>query len=126
MRAPREHKRAFLKAFFDDEGCMDFRPAHNHRIIRGYQKDIDTLRVVQVLLTDLGIPARVKAPNEVVIVGKSSLTKFQKEIGFSPGVRINGKRSNSIWKRSLEKREILHRAIASYKPAGSSGVHRPK
>src|SRR3989344_239387 len=69
---PKELKHEFLKAFFDDEGCMNFR----------------------------------------------------KEIGFSLGVRINGKRSNSIWKQSLEKREILRRAIASFNPVGSNGVHR--
>ena len=31
-------KREFLRAFFDDEGCMDFRAVRNVRQIRGYQK----------------------------------------------------------------------------------------
>lgn len=124
--AHKEHKRSFLTAFFDDEGCMDFRPNNNHRKIRGYQKDVEILRIVQKLLADFGIEARYKRPNEVVIVEKENLEKFEREIGFSPGVRINGNRSNSIWKQSLEKREILRRAIQSYKPIGSNGVHRTK
>ncbi|OGG72878.1 hypothetical protein A3A38_01555 [Candidatus Kaiserbacteria bacterium RIFCSPLOWO2_01_FULL_53_17] len=76
------------------------------------------------MLSDFNIESRIQLPNEIVSVGKENLLKFEKEIGFSPGVRINGKRSNSIWKQSLEKREILRRAIASYKPVGSNGVHR--
>lgn len=121
---PHELKRIFLQAFFDDEGCIDFRPGRNKRSIRGYQKDVKILKIVEVLLRDFEISARFKFPNEVEIVGKENLLKFEKEIGFSPGVRINGRRSNSIWKQSLEKREILRRAIESYKPIGSNGVRR--
>lgn len=121
---PREMKRVFLRSFFDDEGCMDFRPHKNKRAIRGYQKDVTILRIVSLLLADFNIESKYKFPNEVQIIGKQNLEKFQKEIGFSHSVRINGKRSNSIWKESLEKREILRRAIASYKPLGSNGVHR--
>lgn len=121
---PRELKRTFVRAFFDDEGCIDFRIHKNARRVRGYQKNVAVLMLVQKLLLDFSIESRIEPPNEVVIVGEKNLRRFQKEIGFSPGVRINGKRSNSIWKQSLEKREILRRAIASYKPIGTPGVHR--
>lgn len=121
---PKEFKRVFLKSFFDDEGCMDFRPRRKTRSIRGYQKDTRILHIVSKLLKDFNIESKLKFPNEVQIVGKENLIRFQMEIGFSSGVRINGKRSNSIWKQSLEKREILRRAIESYKPVGSNGVHR--
>lgn len=123
---PLNHKREFLRAFFDDEGCIDFRPERNHRKIRGYQKRSETLHLVQKLLTHFNIESRVILPNEVNITGHANLERFQNEIGFSPGVRINGKRSNSIWKQSLEKREILRRAIESYKPIGYNGVHHSK
>ncbi|MDO8481872.1 MAG: LAGLIDADG family homing endonuclease [bacterium] len=112
---PRNLKREFVQSFFDDEGCMDFRLAENIRRVRGYQKNVRILYLVQKLLTDLGINSNIKAPNEVVITGKENLMKFQKEINFSHGVRINGNRPNSIWKKHLEKREILRRAIKSYK-----------
>lgn len=110
-----ENKRAFLKAFFDDEGCMDYRPYRNKRRVRGYQKNVSILHLVHSLLADLGIRSRIVMPNEVLITGKAELLKFQKEINFSPGVRINGNRSNSIWKEHLEKRVLLQMAIDSYK-----------
>lgn len=117
-------KREFLRSFFNDEGCMDFRPEKNTRRIRGYQKDVEILKIIRQLLLDFDIQSFIREPNEIVIAHKENLIKFQKEIAFSPGVRINGSRSNSIWKQSLEKRLILRRAIASYKPVGSNGVHR--
>lgn len=110
-----ECKRAFLKAFFDDEGCMDFRPAAKSRKVRGYQKDVSVLVLVQDLLNDFDIPARVVKPNEVVIVGKENLIKFEREVNFSPGIYINGNRSNSRWKKHIEKKELLRRAIKSFK-----------
>ena len=118
IKAPnlqRELKREFLRAFFDDEGCMDFRPNTNARRVRGYQKDINILKLVSSLLSDFGIKSNFQKPNEVVISGKENLLKFQKEINFSPGVFINGNRTNSIWKKHLEKRDLLGRAISSFK-----------
>lgn len=114
-KLPKEFKKVFLRAFFDDEGCMDFRPRHNHRRIRGYQKDVRVLEIVRTLLFDFGIESRIQLPNEVIITGKDNLSRFRQEIDFSAGVRINGERSNSIWKENLEKRDLLNRAIESYK-----------
>ena len=108
-------KREFLRAFFDDEGCMDYRPQSNRRKIRGYQKDVRILKIISNLLGDFGIESRVVKPNEVVITGKENLIKFEREINFSPGVYINGNRSNSRWKKHIEKRELLARAIKSFK-----------
>ncbi len=108
------HKREFLRAFFDDEGCMDFAPPKLRRV-RGYQKDVAILELVKELLADFGIEGRVVAPNEVVIRGKENLIRFEREIGFSSGVAINGNRSNSRWKESLEKQDLLRRAITSFK-----------
>lgn len=110
-----ECKKAFLRAFFDDEGCMDFRPATSQRKVRGYQKDISILALVQRLLNDFEISARVAKPNEVVIVGKENLLTFEREINFSSGVYMNGNRSNSRWKKHIEKRKLLRRAIQSFK-----------
>jgi len=114
-KMPTDTKRSFLQAFFDDEGCMDFRPSTNSRRIRGYQKDTGILKLVSSLLSDFGIESNFQKPNEVVISGKENLLNFQKEINFSPGVFINGNRTNSIWKKHLEKRDLLDRAISSFK-----------
>lgn len=108
------YKRTFLQAFFDDEGCAYFRKSASARAVRGYQKNTKILALIQTLLVDFSIPSTLIPPNEIVITGKDNLLRFQKEIGFSKGVRINGRRSNSIWKQSLEKREILRRAIESF------------
>lgn len=108
-------KREFLRAFFDDEGCIDYRPEENRRSIRGYQKDIRILKLIRNLLTDFDINSRVVRPNEVVIVGKENLIKFEKEINFSSGIYMNGNRSNSRWEKHIEKRELLKRAIESFK-----------
>jgi intein/homing endonuclease len=111
---PKDLKREMIRAFFDDEGCMDFRPNKNIRQIRGYQKDTRVLKLIATLLFDFNIQSRIALPNEVVISGRENLIRFQKEIGFSPGVYINGNRTNSTWKKHLEKRELLGRAINSY------------
>lgn len=112
-KMPQSLKREFVRAFFDDEGCMDFRPGRVR--IRGYQKDVRILKIIKRLLENFGITARIQLPNEVVIVGKNNLMVFEKEINFSPGVYINGNRSNSIWKKHLEKRVLLRMAIESFK-----------
>lgn len=114
-RLPQGLKSEFLRAFFDDEGCIDYRPMENRRSIRGYQKDIRILKLTQALLADLDINARIVKPNEVVIVGRENLIKFENEINFSSGVYINGNRSNSRWKKHIEKKELLKQAIRSFK-----------
>ena len=112
---PLSYQREFLRAFFDDEGCMDIRLTINLRRIRGYQKDQKVLELVQTLLGNFAIESRLRRPNEIVITGKESLKKFQKEINFSRGVRLNPNRTNSIWKKDIEKRELLDMAIRSFK-----------
>ena len=59
---PPECQREFLQAFFDDEGCMDYRPSRNVRQIRGYQKDKDILNIIQKLLHNFSIEAKIKKP----------------------------------------------------------------
>lgn len=114
-KMPAELKREFIRAFFDDEGCIDYRPKENKRSIRGYQKDVRILKIIKSLLFDFDIASRIVLPNEVVIVGKENLMKFEREINFSPGVYMNGNRSNSRWKKHAEKRELLKQAILSFK-----------
>lgn len=112
---PLDFKREFVRAFFDDEGCMDFRPKTNHRRVRGYQKEVHVLKIVRELLEEFSIDSHIEMPNEVVIVGKDNLQRFEQEINFSPGVYMNGNRSNSRWKKHMEKRVLLRRAIESFK-----------
>lgn len=106
----------FLRAFFDDEGCMDYKPSARTRRIRGYQHNSDVLKLIQRLLQKFGIQSTIRTSSkEIVISGRDQLCLFRNLINFSPGVKINGKRSNSVWKKSYEKRWLLEKAIASYK-----------
>lgn len=108
-----ECQREFIRAFFDDEGCMDARL--NKRMVRGYQKDRQVLIVIKDVLKHFSIEAKLQGRNEVVINGKDNLIKFRDQINFSKGVRINPNRTNSLWKKNLEKRKLLDMAIASFK-----------
>lgn len=108
-----ECQKEFLRAFFDDEGCMDARL--KKRMVRGYQDDVVILQTVKKLLANLNIDAKLQGKNEVVISGKENLIKFREQINFSKGVRVNPNRTNSLWKKNLEKRKLLDMAIASFK-----------
>ena len=111
----RNLKREFVRAFFDDEGCMDFKPELNTRRIRGYQKKVEILFLVQDLLKDFKIVSSIQLPNEIKITQKENLLRFQRHINFSKNIFMNGKRSNSVWKKHLEKRKILKMALDSYR-----------
>jgi len=111
--ATRIEKGIFLRAFFDDEGCAY--KWKNARKVRGFQQDLEMLRLVQKLLRDFDIQSKIDEKyKEIVISRKENLIKFRDKINFSKGIYINPDRKNSIWKKKLEKREILDRAIKSY------------
>jgi hypothetical protein len=111
--ASNDEKLAFLKAFFDDEGNVSL--TFKHKIVRGYQHSIVILELVQKLLSDLGIFSRIQPKfYEICISRKADIIRFRNLINFSEGVCINGARLNSVWGKSLEKREILENLIESY------------
>lgn len=120
----KELQRAFLRALFDDEGCVTYSIPRNARMVRAYQHSLPILRLAQTLLLVFGIESRIDHKGvELIISRKENLIRFRDEIGFSQGLRVNGDRTNSVWRRSLEKRAVLDRALASYCPAGTPGVH---
>jgi len=107
------YKKIFLQAFFDDEGCAYWHK--RARKIRGFQHNLKVLKLVQKLLKDFGIESKIdKKYQEIIISRKENLIKFRNKINFSKGIYINPNRKNSIWKRKLEKREILNKIIDSY------------
>lgn len=106
-------KKIFLRAFFDDEGCVN--RSGRKRLVRGFQYDLRTLKLVQKLLKEFNIPSRIDEKyKELVISRKENLIKFRNKINFSKDIYINPERKNSVWKQKLEKREILQRIINSY------------
>lgn len=123
----KELKRTFLRTFFDDEGSVYF--IGKRRAVRGYQHDTKILNLIQQLLIESNIESRVDEKfNEITITKFENIARFAQEINFTPGVRVNGKRSNSIWKKSLEKRVILkkhwhrinHRSKINFSRAASN------
>lgn len=110
---PNKHQKVFLKAFFDDEGCIYFR--EKIRNVRGYQYNSSILELIQKLLLNFNIESKVDNRFHEITIGKrKNIERFSKEINFSRGIYVNGNRSNSRWKKHLEKREILRMALASY------------
>jgi len=110
---PKELKRSFLRTFFDDEGSVYF--IGNKRLVRGYQHSSEILNIIHSLLNDFGVTSKIDEKyHEIVISGRENLKRFRAEINFSPSVSINPNRKNSVWKRPLEKREILQMALNSY------------
>ena len=106
-------KRIFLRVFFDDEGCVYW--WRKARKIRGFQHNLEILELIQKLLKDFEIESKIdKKYKEIIISRKENLIKFRDKINFSKGVYINPDRKNSIWKKKLEKREILNKIIDSY------------
>ena len=114
LSASKVEKISFLRSFFDDEGSVDFRRVI--RRIRGYQHNNKILFLIQKLLKDFQIASKVDIRFHEIIIGRrENIARFAKKINFSKDVRVNGKRSNSVWKKSFEKRIILANLLASYK-----------
>lgn len=111
-----QEKKIFLRAFFDDEGCVSYSKKWNSRKVRGYQKDKEMLLLIKELLQEFNIESRIDKGHtyEVVVSRKENLIKFRDKINFSEGVFINPDRKNSIWDKKLEKRKILNKMLASY------------
>jgi len=111
--APKEQKRTFLQAFFDDEGSIHFKK--DKRRVRGYQKSLLILQEINNILENFRVQSTInKYGNEIEITGKENLIRFADEINFSPKIYINPYRKNGIWKKRIEKRKILELAIKSY------------
>jgi len=71
--------------------------------------------LVQKLLKDFDIESKIDNKyQEIIISRKPNIIKFRDKIDFSKGIYINPDRKNSIWKKKLEKREILNKIIDSY------------
>lgn len=104
-------KKTFLKAFFDDEGSVHF----DKKLVRGFQHNLEILKLIQDLLKDFDIKSKIDNKyQEIIVSRKANIIKFRDEINFSKKVFINPDRKNSIWKKKLEKREILNKSIGSY------------
>jgi|GEM_PF-5247118 len=107
----------FLKAFFDDEGSVTYRPKTSKRSVRGYQKDVGILRLISLMLGHLGIDSVLENVNrypEIAIRGRVNIENFARLINFSHGVSFLATRKNSYYSRPIEKQKVLQALLASY------------
>ena len=113
----RSERLAFLKAFFDDEGSVAFRPESGKRVVRGYQKNVEILQLIAELLKGFDIDSRldnVSRSPELVISCQENIERFSRSIGFSEGVSFLATRKNSYYSQPVEKQAILRRLLRSY------------
>jgi hypothetical protein len=111
QKASQKEKKIFLQAFFDDEGSIH----SDKKIVRGYQHNLEILKLVQKLLKNFNIESKIDNKyQEIIVSRKPNIIKFRDKINFSKGIYINPDRKNSVWKQKLEKRQILQKVIHSY------------
>ena len=113
-RRRQEWQRQWLQALFDDEGHLHI--SKSLRRVRASQQDPQVLHYARGFLGALGISSRVDPQAQAVeITGRSNLIRFTREVGFSPGICVNRHRKNGLWDQELEKRDLLQRALHSYR-----------
>ncbi len=114
LEKQKEWQRIWLRALFDDEGHIHF--TGSKRRVRASQDELGVLKTARRFLENFGIQAQIDlAAKAVEIRGRIHLLKFQQEINFSPDIRINGNRKNGLWREHAEKRDLLDRALSSYR-----------
>ena len=103
----------FLRALFDDDGCVALCSSSAHM---GWQRWICLRSInssgckdIAYLLSLLGIYAR-KADGAVIISGKENIERFKLMIGFTNGVKVR----RGLWK-GIDKAEVLKLLLASYR-----------
>jgi hypothetical protein len=101
----------FLRAFWDDEGTVNYYPQHRTRKLRSPCKPpllrAQLIRMHRVL----GIMPREENDHYVTIGGSKNLARFRKRIGFTPGVRVGrAKFGTDVW-AGHEKTDLLDRMV---------------
>lgn len=102
----------FLRALFDDDGCVALCSSPKHRAWQRWVclRSINATGCEDVirLLSSLGIYAR-RADRAVIVSGKKNIERFQLVVGFTEGVKI----CRGVWK-GLDKADVLKLLLASY------------
>jgi len=118
-----EYKRIYLRAFFDDEGCVIFNPDKGKFFINGSQKNQDEIRFIQSLLKDFGIESNVyKFVIEVTL--NKSILKYDNIIGFThpdkrrkllTGIDYYEKRFRKINNQNLKIKKYTLKGLNPYR-----------
>jgi intein/homing endonuclease len=102
----------FLRALFDDDGCVVLCSSSKHK---SWQRRVclrstsnQGCEDVTRLLSLLGINSRV-IKWAVIISGKGNVKRFQSRVGFTQGVKVQ----RGSWK-GMDKAKVLELLLASY------------
>ena len=82
IRKKEEYKIAYLRAFFDDEGCVIFNPKRGKFYINGCQHNQDEILFIETLLKDLCIRSKVYHFKIDITLNKD-LFRYNELIGFT-------------------------------------------
>lgn len=104
-------KKTFLRAFWDDEGCIIFNPDKQIRELIAYTSNKQVMEQLKDLHKDFSIEFNTPRSNELRISRLRNIKIFADKINFSQNVKIT-----SFSKRwgNRTKRDILQLALESY------------
>jgi DNA-binding phage protein len=118
-----EYKKIYLKAFFDDEGCVHFNLKKGMFSVSGSQKCEEELLFIKSLLEDLGIQSRISEPT-ITIGRNKSILRYSKLIGFthpekrkklSNALNHYQKRFEKINNQNIRIKELTEKGLTPYK-----------
>jgi len=82
IKTNEEYGRIYLRAFFDDEGCVHFNPTKRIFSISGSQKSKEELFLIKSLLKDIEIQSRISGV-DITIGRNKSILRYSELIGFT-------------------------------------------
>ena len=103
----------FLRAFWDDEGTVNYYPQHRTRKLRAPCKPSCLRAQLLNMHLALDVDAREEKEHFITISGSENLIKFNEKIGFTSGVHVGrAKFGKDVW-TGYEKAEALNLMIRS-------------
>jgi MiaB-like tRNA modifying enzyme len=112
-----ELKASFLRSFWDDEGCVNWRSqqdkvgyVHITRQLEGFSKDKKILELLAQTHKSLGVATSVEG-NKIIIRDRTNLKKFEEKVNFTEGIKVC--KGISAF-RGLEKRRLLHLMVNDF------------
>jgi hypothetical protein len=117
-----EYKKIYLKAFFDDEGCVGFNPKRGKFFISGSQKKREELLFIKSLLDGLDIQSKLYKRTVEITLNKD-IFRYSKLIGFThpekrkkllDALGYYRKKFEKINNQNLKIKELTEKGLSPY------------